>query len=95
YCWLKNEGSTCYLNAVLHMLFMTKEFRERVKEKSASSGDKFIKELNDLFEEMRTQSKEVSAAKVRMSLDIKDDNKQRDAAEYLQKILKKTPGPSE
>uniref|UniRef100_A0A3P9NCY2 USP domain-containing protein n=1 Tax=Poecilia reticulata TaxID=8081 RepID=A0A3P9NCY2_POERE len=31
YHGLKNQGATCYLNSVLQVLYMTKDFREAVK----------------------------------------------------------------
>ncbi|XP_051716259.1 uncharacterized protein LOC127494403 [Ctenopharyngodon idella] len=94
YCGLENPDSTSYLNAVLQTLFMTKEFRQHVE--SVSSDDNFIKELKKLFNELETQEKNaVSAAGVTRSLGITDVYKQRDAAEHLHSILKKTPGSSE
>ncbi|XP_067236343.1 uncharacterized protein [Chanodichthys erythropterus] len=98
YCGLVNPDSTSYLNAVLQTLFMTKEFREHVERldrDGVSSDDNFIRELKKLFNELEKQKEHaVSAAGVVKSLGI-DVHKERDAAEYLEKILKKTPGPSE
>ncbi|XP_051741221.1 ubiquitin carboxyl-terminal hydrolase 47-like isoform X4 [Ctenopharyngodon idella] len=94
YCWLENQKSTCYLNAVLQTLFMTKEFRQHVER--VSSDDNFIRELKKLFNELEKKQKNaVSAAGVTRSLGITDVYKEQDAAEHLQLILKKTPRSSE
>ncbi|KAK9951816.1 hypothetical protein ABG768_017691, partial [Culter alburnus] len=98
YCGLVNPNSTCYLNAVLQTLFMTKELREHVESlvrDGVSSDDNFIRELNKLFNELETQKNAVSAAGVTESLGITDVHKQQDAAEHLHAILDQTPGSSE
>ncbi|XP_048014011.1 uncharacterized protein LOC125246919 isoform X2 [Megalobrama amblycephala] len=98
YCGLENQDSTCYLNAVLQTLFMTKEFREHVNSldrDGVSSDGNFIEELNKLFNKLETQERNaVSASGVTRSLGITDVHK-RDAAELLHLILTKTPGSSE
>ena len=53
YAGLSNQGQTCYLNALLQILFFTKEFREGVY--SAAAGyhnDLLIEELSNLFHQL-------------------------------------------
>ncbi|XP_051741178.1 uncharacterized protein LOC127507805 isoform X2 [Ctenopharyngodon idella] len=99
YCGLENQGSSSCLNAVLQMLFMTKDFREHVERldrEGVSSDGNLAEELNKLFNKLETQeSNAVSAAGVTESLGITDVNKQRDAEEFLYLVLENTPGSSE
>ncbi|XP_043099093.1 ubiquitin carboxyl-terminal hydrolase 21-like [Puntigrus tetrazona] len=55
YNGLKNQGATCYLNAVLQCLFMTPKFKEAVKSYKvpADSGEEnLLLQLQKLFRQM-------------------------------------------
>ena len=61
YAGLVNQGETCYLNALLQILFFTKEFREGVY--SADAGyhnDLFIEELSNLFRQLEDAASSVN-----------------------------------
>ncbi|CAB1351549.1 unnamed protein product, partial [Coregonus sp. 'balchen'] len=83
---LYNQGATCYLNSVLQVLFMTKEFREAVESnrpiQEEDTVDLQLKKLFTTLHEIKTNTKGISSI-----LGIDDVYEQRDAAEYFEKIL--------
>ncbi|XP_045577711.1 ubiquitin carboxyl-terminal hydrolase 26 [Salmo salar] len=83
---LVNQGATCYLNSVLQVLFMTKEFREAVESnrphQEEDTVDLQLKKLFTTLREIETNTKGISSI-----LGIDDVYKECDAAEYLEKIL--------
>ncbi|KAM8746573.1 uncharacterized protein AB9X84_014787 isoform 1-T2 [Acanthopagrus schlegelii] len=87
---LYNQGATCYLNSVLQVLFMTKDFHNRLDPKSKFTD----KELRKTFEKLKeTTCRTENIAKV---FEIENVNQQSDAAECLQFILQKvSPRASE
>uniref|UniRef100_A0A8C5C5Q2 USP domain-containing protein n=1 Tax=Gadus morhua TaxID=8049 RepID=A0A8C5C5Q2_GADMO len=84
YKGLRNQGSTDYLNSVLQVLFMTKEFRDAVQ--SESSHTSYIDaDLKDLFLQLKTSSP--TTEYIICKLGIENVMKQQDAAQYFEKIL--------
>lgn len=55
YYGLMNQGATCYLNSVLQVLFMTKEFKEAVERHTSENPDTecFELHLKNLFEDLK------------------------------------------
>nr|XP_054603703.1 ubiquitin carboxyl-terminal hydrolase 17-like protein B isoform X1 [Nothobranchius furzeri] len=90
YHGLINLGSTCYLNSVLQVLFMTKEFRDAViRTKGENPGADFIdRHLKHLFTEL--QKRKTKTRRILKALSINNVNELQDAAEYFEKILSKT-----
>ncbi|XP_044197011.1 ubiquitin carboxyl-terminal hydrolase 17-like protein C [Thunnus albacares] len=85
YYGLNSPGLTCYLNSVLQVLFMTEDFREAIKRCLIKDSTTIDPHLGILFTEL-----EKSVAKthrITKTLGITDIYKQRDAAEYFEKIL--------
>uniref|UniRef100_A0A8C7YBT2 USP domain-containing protein n=1 Tax=Oryzias sinensis TaxID=183150 RepID=A0A8C7YBT2_9TELE len=86
YHGLMNLGQTCYLNSVLQVLFMTEDFRGAV---NSHSNTEFIDyRLKDLFNHLVKGNSD--AFEMMNALDIDTVDEQRDAAEYLQKIIRLT-----
>ncbi|XP_011485863.1 ubiquitin carboxyl-terminal hydrolase 47-like isoform X2 [Oryzias latipes] len=82
---LINQGSTCYLNSVLQVLFRTRGFRDAVN-RDNTHGTAFIDPvLKALFQDLNRQTAET--VQVTNKLGIDRVNQQRDAAEYFEKIL--------
>ncbi|KAF7230213.1 uncharacterized protein [Nothobranchius furzeri] len=84
---LINQGSTCYLNSVLQVLFMTKDFRESVK-RCPKDKEYIDPQLRNLFKNLSTRT--ARTVEVTEKLEIERVNEQHDAAEYLEKILTQT-----
>ncbi|XP_027143692.1 ubiquitin carboxyl-terminal hydrolase 47-like [Larimichthys crocea] len=80
---LYNQGATCYLNSVLQVLFMTTEIHNRLDPKSQLIDQ----ELRNIFEKLEERT--CRTENITESLEIKNVNKQRDAAECLELILNK------
>ncbi|XP_028851559.1 ubiquitin carboxyl-terminal hydrolase 47-like [Denticeps clupeoides] len=96
YKGLQNQGATCYLNSVLQVLFMTKEFREKVERATSSTArpplgypDKadILAELKSLFDELEHGDGSVSTRGITNRLHIDNVYQQQDAVEWFQKIL--------
>ncbi|RVE60420.1 hypothetical protein OJAV_G00181010 [Oryzias javanicus] len=85
YQGLESPGLTCYLNCVLQVLFWTEEFREAVKRCSGNNSTSIDPLLTELFENL--EKKRSKTHKIVKILGITDVYEQRDAAEYLEKIL--------
>ncbi|KAL3046444.1 hypothetical protein OYC64_004445 [Pagothenia borchgrevinki] len=90
YHGLENQGSTCYLNSVLQVLFMTKDFREAVEGYTSANPDSehIDLQLESLFGDLKSYS--AYTYKITKKLGIKNVYEQQDAAEYFEKILAKT-----
>lgn len=87
---LLNQGATCYLNSVLQVLFMTEDFKDRVKRhRRINAGTEHIdSELSDLFNDL--EQYDTYTFKVTKKLKITNVYEQRDAAEHYEKILRLT-----
>ncbi|KAF7230220.1 ubiquitin carboxyl-terminal hydrolase 21-like [Nothobranchius furzeri] len=85
YKGLMEQGSTCHLNSVLQVLFMTKEFREAV-ERNNSDDESLDFHLKNLFTDLKQQTGDTKH--ITEKLGITSERKQCDAAECLQNILR-------
>ncbi|XP_069026047.1 ubiquitin carboxyl-terminal hydrolase 48-like isoform X2 [Embiotoca jacksoni] len=85
YHGLNSPGLTCYLNSVLQVLFMTKDFREAVKRCCSQDSTTIDQHLRELFHNLGKRT--ARTHDVILKLGITDVYEQRDAAEYLEKIL--------
>ncbi|XP_030018221.1 uncharacterized protein LOC115438622 isoform X1 [Sphaeramia orbicularis] len=91
YHGLMNQGSTCYLNSVLQVLFMTKEFRQKLRVPSKHRDDDpnlIDRELMELFGDLEKYT--TYTYKITRKLDIRNVYEQQDAAEYFERILRLT-----
>ncbi|XP_059932886.1 uncharacterized protein si:ch211-212k18.13 isoform X9 [Gadus macrocephalus] len=85
YKGLRNQGSTCYLNSVLQVLFMTKEFRDAVQSFCHSESSYIDAHLKDLFRQLKNGSPTTEC--IIFKLGIENVGQQQDAAQYFEKIL--------
>ncbi|KAJ4948104.1 hypothetical protein JOQ06_019644, partial [Pogonophryne albipinna] len=88
YHGLENQGSTCYLNSVLQVLFMTKDFREAVERLPSENTEHIDLQLQSLFGDLKSRT--AKTKDISKKLGIKDVSRQQDAAEYYEKILRLT-----
>nr|XP_015796098.2 ubiquitin carboxyl-terminal hydrolase 17-like protein A [Nothobranchius furzeri]XP_054603692.1 ubiquitin carboxyl-terminal hydrolase 17-like protein A [Nothobranchius furzeri] len=90
YHGLVNHGQTCYLNSILQVLFMTKEFRDAVISFVQKNPDtNFIdRHLNDLFDDLLKHQTHTNT--IMETLGIYRVYEQQDAAEYFERILRLT-----
>ncbi|KAM9836596.1 uncharacterized protein ACBR49_019037 [Aulostomus maculatus] len=87
YRGLRNQGATCYLNSILQVLHMTKEFREALERNTSKNVDCIDDEIQSLFAGPKDPA---DTCHVTRKLGIVRVNEQRDAAECLEKILNLT-----
>ncbi|XP_073671476.1 uncharacterized protein [Paramisgurnus dabryanus] len=86
YAGLQNQGATCYLNTVLQILFMTKEFREAA-ERYLLNNSTINNHIAQLFERLKSGERNIVTTEgITSELKI-NVHKQDDAAKCLQKIL--------
>ncbi|XP_021433575.2 ubiquitin carboxyl-terminal hydrolase 47 isoform X2 [Oncorhynchus mykiss] len=85
YNGLVNQGATCYLNSVLQVLFMTKDFREAVESHCGQDQKTADFHLKSLFKALKTS--ETHTKDILSILGIGNVYEQRDAAEYFENIL--------
>ncbi|KAF3697864.1 Ubl carboxyl-terminal hydrolase 18 [Channa argus] len=88
YHGLFNQGATCYLNSVLQVLFMTKDFREALERNPCNNPDNVDHHLKTLFDQLKSCT--ARTYDITNKLNIDTVNEQRDAAEYFEKILTQT-----
>ncbi|XP_005454499.2 ubiquitin carboxyl-terminal hydrolase 17-like protein B isoform X1 [Oreochromis niloticus] len=85
YHGLAKEGATCYLNSVLQVLFMTKDFREAVIRHTNENSQFIDQHLKALFEDLQNHTAKTDAIIKKLGID--NVYEQHDAAEYFEKIL--------
>ncbi|XP_078132138.1 uncharacterized protein LOC144534210 isoform X2 [Sander vitreus] len=87
YHGLLNQGATCYLNSVLQVLFMTKDFKEAVERHTCEHpGTECIDcHLTSLFHDLKEHF--ANTYTITKKLGINNVYEQCDAAEYYEKIL--------
>ncbi|XP_015255880.1 PREDICTED: ubiquitin carboxyl-terminal hydrolase 21-like [Cyprinodon variegatus] len=85
YYGLRNQGATCYLNSILQVLFMTKEFREAVERCPIDHKDRIDVQLHSLFESLKERTSETRD--VTRKLGIERVYEQYDSGQYFEKIL--------
>ncbi|KAF7664281.1 hypothetical protein LDENG_00182870 [Lucifuga dentata] len=90
YYGLINQGSTCYLNSVLQVLFMTEDFREAVDRHTRERPDSqcIDRQLKILFDDLKGDTAHTKP--ITDKLGIQRVCEQRDAAEYIENILNMT-----
>uniref|UniRef100_G3Q686 USP domain-containing protein n=1 Tax=Gasterosteus aculeatus aculeatus TaxID=481459 RepID=G3Q686_GASAC len=85
YHGLINPGLTCYLNSILQVLFMTEDFREAVNRCRSEDSTTIDRQLRIIFAHLQKHLAKTN--NLTKELGIINKYKQRDAAEYLEKIL--------
>ncbi|XP_039905107.1 ankyrin repeat domain-containing protein 12-like isoform X5 [Simochromis diagramma] len=90
YHGLINQGATDYLNSVLQVMFMTKDFREAVTRYSGGNPhSEFLDHhLKVLFDDLQNHT--AYSYKITQKLGIDNVYEQRDAAECLERVLRMT-----
>ncbi|XP_043953187.1 probable ubiquitin carboxyl-terminal hydrolase creB isoform X3 [Gambusia affinis] len=96
YRGLVNYGATCYLNSVLQVLFMTEDFRETVTRLTSPREADIDHLLKELFEELQKgrviRPYSADPRNILRALEVNNVHEQQDAAEYFERILRKTSG---
>ncbi|KAK2910828.1 hypothetical protein Q8A67_002961 [Cirrhinus molitorella] len=94
YIGLENQGATCYLNTVLQLLFMTKDFREAVEslppptlKMSPATLSTIDNSIAQVFKDLKSKKGTIATTEgITAELKI-NVHKQEDAAKCLQQIL--------
>ncbi|KAJ8366960.1 hypothetical protein AAFF_G00336290 [Aldrovandia affinis] len=84
YRGLANLGSTCYLNTVLQVLYMTEGFRDAVEREESKEGGVVV-QLKSVFAGLKAAK--ASTLGLTQTLGIQNVFEQQDAAEYFQQIV--------
>uniref|UniRef100_A0A096LYE6 USP domain-containing protein n=1 Tax=Poecilia formosa TaxID=48698 RepID=A0A096LYE6_POEFO len=93
YHGLYNHGATCYLNSVLQVLFMTEEFREAVIRLTNPKLSHRTADPYDILRALEVNNGMTLKRKIPFYfLLLLPVREQQDAAEYFERILRKTSG---
>uniref|UniRef100_A0A8P4KCZ9 USP domain-containing protein n=2 Tax=Dicentrarchus labrax TaxID=13489 RepID=A0A8P4KCZ9_DICLA len=90
YHGLLNQGATSYLNSVLQVMFMTKDFTEAMERYTSENPDTegIDRHLKTLFDDLKGHT--AYTYNITKKLHIDRVYEERDAAEYFEKILNLT-----